>query len=101
MRVYISGPITGTADYMARFEKIENELLSQGFRVVNPAKENAKFPEGTTWETYMKESVKMLADCDAIYLMRGWQNSNGAFLEWKLAVDLKMTIIFEPGAVRK
>ena len=28
--IYISGPITGTSDYMERFEKAEKELIENG-----------------------------------------------------------------------
>ena len=40
--IYISGPITGTSDYMKRFEKAEKELTENGYSVINPAKVNAK-----------------------------------------------------------
>ena len=35
--IYISGPITGTSDYMKRFEKAEKELTENGYSVINPA----------------------------------------------------------------
>ncbi len=31
MKVYISGPVTGTDDYVERFQKAEDELYGQGF----------------------------------------------------------------------
>ena len=43
--IYISGPITGTSDYMKRFEKAEKELTENGYSVINPAKVNAMLPE--------------------------------------------------------
>ena len=39
--IYISGPITGTSDYMERFEKAEKELIENGYSVINPAEVNA------------------------------------------------------------
>ena len=38
MKIYISGAITGTDDYMKRFAKAEKELTEKGYSVVNPAK---------------------------------------------------------------
>jgi hypothetical protein len=38
MKTYISGAITGTTDYMERFEKAEQLLKAQGREVVNPTK---------------------------------------------------------------
>ena len=49
-KIYISGPITGTADYIQRFAKAEDELTKQGFSVINPSKVNAQMPDDTTYE---------------------------------------------------
>lgn len=38
--VYISGKITGTKDYLERFETVEHDLILQGYDVINPAKAN-------------------------------------------------------------
>ena len=38
MRVYISGPIRGTGDYVQRFEDAEYELREHGFKPINPVK---------------------------------------------------------------
>lgn len=93
MKIYISGKITGTTDYMERFAAVEKRLKIDGHDVVNPAKRNAKLPKGTTWEAYMRRCIKWLMDCDAIYLMRGWRKSPGARLEQQIAAALGMTII--------
>lgn len=49
-RVYISGSITGTDDYMERFSKAEKELEAQGFGVINPAKVNAQLPADNCYD---------------------------------------------------
>ena len=93
MVIYISGKITGTDDYMERFDDAECKLKGQGWRVINPARKNARFPAGTSWETYMRASIRLLSRADAIYLLRGWRQSRGAVLEHQIAVALGMTII--------
>lgn len=92
MKIYISGKITGTSDYMERFAAVEKRLRVDGHKVVNPAKKNAAH-EGMTWGWYMRRCIKWLVDCDAIYLMRGWRKSPGARLEQMIAVALDMVII--------
>lgn len=86
MKVYISGPITGTDDYMERFAKAEEYLQSVGFTVINPAKVNSNLPADTTWKQYMEMSIVMLKMCDAIYMLDGWKNSCGANIEYIEAV---------------
>lgn len=81
MKVYIAGKISGSTDYMDKFDAVEQRLYEEGHEVINPARENAHLPDGTAWETYMAESLKMLCECDAIYLMDDWRESRGAVLE--------------------
>ena len=84
-RIYISGPITGTKDYMQRFEKAEMELTEKGYSVINPAKVNAMLPQDATWEEYIKVSLTLLSICTGVYMMPGWRESRGAVLEFMQA----------------
>lgn len=95
MKVYISGPISGTNDYMERFAVAEKILQDRGYEVVNPAKENAVLPAGTAWEVYMGESLKMLCTCDAIFMMKNWLWSRGAKLEYAVATRMDKVIMEE------
>lgn len=95
MKIYISGAITGTDDYMERFAKAEKELTEQGYSVVNPAKVNAQLPEDTAYEEYMKMSFCMLDMCDSIYMLKGWKKSCGANREYGYALASDMIIICE------
>ena len=84
-RIYISGPITGTKDYMQRFKKAEKELTEKGYSVINPAKVNAMLPQDATWEEYIKVSLTLLSICTGVYMMPGWRESRGAVLEFMQA----------------
>ena len=95
MKIYISGAISGTDDYMERFAKAENELTEQGYSVVNPAKVNAQLPKDTSYEEYMKMSFCMLEMCEAIYMLRGWERSCGSNREYGYAMAKDMIIINE------
>ena len=85
MKIYISGPVTGTEDYQERFSAAEQIINANA---VNPVKETAGIPDGSPWETYMKACMKILADCDAIYMLEGWTGSRGARLEYLVAKEL-------------
>lgn len=95
MKIYISGAITGTTDYMERFAKAEKELTERGYSVVNPAKVNAQLPEDTTYEEYMKMRFCMLDMCEAIFMLKGWSKSCGSNREYWYAMGNCKTIICE------
>ena len=95
MKIYISGAITGTDNYMERFAKAEKELTEQGYSVVNPAKVNAQLPEDTTYEEYMKMCFCMLDMCDSICMLKDWKKSCGANRELGYAMANDMIIMHE------
>lgn len=95
MKIYISGAITGTDDYMERFAKAEKKLTEQGYSVINPAKVNSQLPKDTTHEEYMNMSKCMLGMCDVIYLLNGWEKSCGANEEFHWAIQSRKIIMFE------
>ena len=65
--IYISGKITGTDDYLERFEAAENHLNNSDILdVINPAKVNSFLPE-LSYSQYIKMSLCML---DNLYVKR-------------------------------
>lgn len=97
MKVYISGPIAGTIDYMERFAEAEERLTREGNVVINPAKVGAGLPRSTTHKEHMKMAICMLSMCDAIFLMDGWSNSAGCNEEVAYALKNKIMITYEGG----
>ena len=95
MRIYISGKITGTTDHMERFAEVEERLTKQGHEVINPAKINAMLPVCVSYDDYMTLSRAELSICDAIYMMCGWQDSNGAGIENVWAMEMDKEILYE------
>ena len=95
MRIYISGPITGTDDYMERFSIAEEKLKKDGYSVINPAAVNSKLPLDTTYEEYMTMSISMLDMCGAIYMLNGWEKSCGSNREYGYALANNYIILKE------
>lgn len=95
MKVYISGAITGTTDYMERFAKAQKYLESKGCSVVNPALVNSNLPKNTSYKEYMRMSFLMLSMCDHIYMLKGFEKSTGARMELSLAYRLGLKVMYE------
>lgn len=96
MKVFISGPITGTTDYEERFEVAEKMLKEDGQTVINPVKLTKHLPEGTPWETYMRITLAALETCEAVYMLEGWNDSKGACVEHTWAVMTDKIIFYQP-----
>lgn len=95
-RIYISGKITGTTDYLDRFKTAEKTLTANGWIVVNPAALCNALPK-LEWEEYMDICLKALAVCDSIYMLDGYETSKGANAELRYATRHNMNIIYEGG----
>lgn len=90
-RIYIAGPMSGLPDlnYPA-FHAAAKRLRELGFHVENPA-ENPEPPCGS-WEGYMRLAIGQLITCDAVGLLPGWENSKGAVMEHRIALELSLDI---------
>ncbi len=97
MRVYISGPITGTTDYIERFDKAESELNAAGCDTVNPARCNMYLPDNLKHEEFMHVCKAQMDLCEAIYMLNGWERSNGCRQEFEYASRQGISITFEGG----
>lgn len=94
-RVYISGPIEGQPNYVERFAKVEEELYAAGFEICNPVAIYSELQPGTQKKDLIAAGLKMLSDCDAIYMLDGWEGSEISRSEFAFAADHKKTISFE------
>lgn len=91
-RVYISGAMTGIADFNhPAFFAAEMELRARGYYPVNPARNGIK--PNWQWCDYMRKDIAALMTCDYIYLLDGWENSRGASLEVFIATQLNIPIL--------
>ena len=97
MRIYISGPITGTTDYKERFAAAEEKLEANGYEVVNPVRLAEALPETLTHFEHLSFDVVALMLCDSVYMLNMWQYSQGATYERNLSLLSEKKIIYEDG----
>lgn len=94
-RVYISGRITGTTDYLERFREAEKTLVAAGYSVINPAAVGSELPHDLEYEEYMQICFAFLDLCDSIYMLHGWEKSSGANREYGYAIAEGKKILLE------
>lgn len=100
MKIYLSGKITDQnpleqAKNIALFFKAEQQLQCRipGAFIYNPA--TLENPEWS-WEDYMAECIDWLLTNDpVVYMMKGWENSQGARLEHRLSRKYNLIIWYE------
>jgi hypothetical protein len=95
---YISGPMRGLPEYnYPLFNKVEEKLREEGWDVRNPARH---FEGDTTrdFSEYMEKDYQDVLDSDTLFLLPGWQDSEGARLEVQVAKSLGKEFVMVDGA---
>lgn len=91
--------MTGHKDYNhPKFNRVAHNLRSAGHKVVNPVdifKSLGNICPVKEYDKILSADLKALEDCKAIYLLKGWESSNGARAELKKAIELECDIIQE------
>ena len=114
--IYIAGPMRGKPNWnYEAFDRAEKLMSKMGWNVINPATldENSREtqdleckPKDFDPDTnsvhrdanrkIMKRDLDAICDsCDAIYMLEGWQMSQGACAEFYLSCSLGITILYE------
>jgi hypothetical protein len=92
-KIYISGKISGMEEKAKQlFYNAEERLWIKGYDVVNPM--NLNHNHDKTWQSFMREDIRALCECDYIYLMPNWWRSKGARIELLIAFLIGIKIKF-------
>lgn len=99
-KIYISGPISNTPDYIERFSAAEKNLSSPVTEVFNPVRYTQSIftnPEEVPWIVLMEILINKLKynNFTHMYMMKGWQESDGAVIERAYARKLGIELIYE------
>lgn len=119
--IYISGKMGErilSEKTIEKFRRAERQMLDAGWTVMNPASEKFQKEmkyhvqiEKVKWELEQENGsdwgefdwyawvllydLHMMTACEAVYMLKDWQQSNGARAEYAFAVACRKTVIFE------
>ena len=89
INIFISGPMSCIKDHnRPLFNMVAAELTEQGHSVLNPA----ALPDGLSRGQYMQIYLPMVAVADELVMLPGWEQSEGAYIEFCLAKKSGKTI---------
>tara|TARA_Y100000401_G_scaffold116613_1_gene122824 strand:+ start:99 stop:461 length:363 start_codon:yes stop_codon:yes gene_type:complete len=104
VKIYIAGPMRGYENLNHEAFDLAERSLSKSviFDPVNPAKMDRAFGLDSSVDMTkeelkdaLKRDVDVIFESDAMYMLRGWERSEGAKMEHSLAVALGMSIHYE------
>lgn len=107
MKIYIAGPITSDPKWKEHFADAEEQLrLKYGAaEIVNPLTledtsecDEARATiedEDALWCWMLKRDLRELMTCTHIYMLKNWDQSKGARLELRTAVDVGIKPLFQ------
>lgn len=102
--IYIAGPMTGYKEFnFPAFYAAEDMLRGWGWRPINPAKldEQGGFnPKGEVaiheWRDMVHRDLSAITkNAGAIFMLKGWEDSQGARTEWNNAIWLRKRVPFD------
>lgn len=100
MKIYISGKMTGLTPRQIKknFNKLEENLIlhfGHCVSVMNPAVTyNMKSYKEFSYEDWLKIDFAMIDVCDSVYLLKNWEDSEGAKKEIAYAFRTNKKIFF-------
>lgn len=87
---YLSGPMTGYADYnRPAFRRAAYELRDRGYTVLSPAEDS---DETTDWDDCLRKDLIHLTKVTMVVVLPDWERSRGARLEVAVGAALGLPI---------
>ena len=93
--IYISGPITGRPqdETWKKFSEVVQMIRRDSNLIpINPLHFAIS---GLTYKKQMKLDIAILTQCDAIYMLEGWDDSKGACTEHSIAKTLGLMVFYD------
>lgn len=93
MKVYISGPITNEPNYRKKFRRAALWLAVGGHEPVSPVDMLSGIH--FDYEQYMAIDLAAVRQCDGVYMLKGWESSEGAKREKECADAYHIPVFYQ------
>ena len=94
-KIYVSIPIShlnydGQKEHAERVEKYLENFYDE---VLSPFRNGVDMDAHPS--EHMRADFKMLLECDAIFMCKGFEDSRGCIAEWTVATSCHMEVLYE------
>jgi Domain of unknown function (DUF4406) len=101
--LYVIGPyraktIREIVENIRRAEAVALKYWQKGYVVICPHTNSALFDGAITDEVILQGDIEIMKRCDGVVILPGWQKSSGSIGEIKVAVEMRLQILWEDGA---
>jgi len=98
--IYIAGKFRGGNHWeihqnVTHAEEAIPKLIGMGYAPICPHKMTENLQGLFSDKRYLDICIELLARCDAIYMLKGWEASRGATIELELAESLDLEVLYE------
>lgn len=89
--MYISGKMKGLDGFQSLFAEVEKQYENT-YDIINPCKARHLTDK---WENRIMYDLAVIRDCDVLYMLNNWKDSNGAQVEHYFAQGMGKEIIYQ------
>ncbi|MFA5036700.1 MAG: DUF4406 domain-containing protein [Candidatus Izemoplasmatales bacterium] len=98
--VYIAGKFRASTHYQIHLNIIHAEAAAlkwwkQGYSVICPHLNTAHFQNECSDDVWLKGCEELVRRSDIVYMLKGWETSQGSRRELELAIELGKEIEYE------
>lgn len=87
------------------FNEAAEKYRSKGWEVINPVDVCLKYKlesvlnDPIVFQAMISEEIELLKTCDAIYMMKGWEYSKGANIEYTIARKHQLKCYYQQNGI--
>ena len=99
--IYVAGPYRSTGDdgvfkNIIHARSMSRLLWKKGWAVICPHLNTAFMDDrDIDWRVFLDGDLELIARSDALFMLPGWEESEGSNIEYRKAIELGMPIYYD------